>query len=306
MKNIIKYFYGIKPQNEITTNDNCNFYFTYENNLYCFCNLSLLELKRITELYSNYFIPSKFHNIIMNKNGSIFSFDKQKHYVLMKINCKNLIVSYVEILNYYKELQINSLMFNNRQVNWYNLWRTKVDYLEYYVQKNETINNNIRCLCNYFIGTSEIAISLISVAMNDYKDDFMYESVTLCHERIKKDYTLYDLYNPKNIILDHYSRDISEYLKTIIFSNDYHYILETVIDKIKFTNVGYMLLLARTIFPTFFFDVLNDIDNSSFDDKNLIKMYDYINRYEFLISKMYLFIRKKIRLPNIEWLANLD
>ena len=305
MKNIINHFYGIKINNEITTKDNYNFYFKYENSLYCFSKLNLLESKRITELYSKYIIPSNFHNIMINKSGTIFSFNKENIYILMKVNCKCLPVSHKEILNYYRQLRIKGLMFNNIPINWYKLWRAKVDYLEYYIQKNETINNNIKCLSNYFIGMSEIAISLINFVMNEYEKDFFFEEVTYCHDRITAEYTLCDLYNPKNITLDHYSRDVAEYLKTLIFCNDYIYILKSVLDSLNFTNTGYVLLLARTIFPTFFYDNLSDIDSDSFDDQNLIKMYDYINRYEKLISSMYFYLNKKIRLPHIEWFANL-
>lgn len=305
MKNIINHFYGIKPNDEITTEDNCNFYFMYQNSLYCFSKLNLSESKRITELCSKYIIPSNFHNILINKNGSIFSFNKENVYILMKVNCKVLPVSHMEILNYYVQLRAKGLMFNNIPINWSKLWRAKVDYLEYYVQKNETINNSIKCLSNYFIGMSEIAISLINFAINEYEKDFFYEEVTYCHERITAQYTLSDLYNPKNIILDHYSRDIAEYLKTLIFSDDYNDVLKNVIDTLNFTDTGYILLLARTIFPTFFYDKLSDIDNDTFDDEKLIKMYDYINRYEKLISSMYFYLIKKIRLPHIDWFANL-
>lgn len=306
MKNIINYFYGIKINNEITTEDNCNFYFKVGKNYYCFSRLSILESKRISELYSNYIVSPNFHSILTNKNKSVFTFNNENCYILMKITYQNKIITHDEFFNYHKQLQRNGLMFNYRRVSWATLWRRKIDYLEYYVQENQSINNNVKCLCNYFIGISESAISLINLAMSDYSHDFEYEQVTLCHDRIRKNYTLYDLYNPKNIILDHYSRDVSEYLKSFIFGDNYDDIIEIIIDKTNFTNVGYILLLARTMFPTFFYDCLNDIDESSFNDEKIIKMYDLVSRYENLISKLYFLIRKKIQLPHIEWLLNLD
>lgn len=306
MKNIIANFYGIRVNEKITTKDNRDYYFVFNNKLYCFSELTLLEVKRIIELYSKHILPSNFHNIIMNKNGGIFSLYKEKNYILMKVNCEGNLVSYIEILNYYNELLTNGMLFNNISINWHKLWRTKVDYLEYYIQKNESINSNLKCLCNYFIGMSEIAIALIEFVLSEYGIDFFYEEVTFCHERITKSYTLHDLYNPKNIILDHYSRDISEYLKSLIFSDDYKKNLKLIIEKVKFTNTGYILLLARTIFPTFFYDKLSDIDSDTFNNGELIKMYDYISRYEKLICILYFYLIKKIRLPHIEWLANLD
>jgi len=301
MKNIINYYYGLNLDSEITTNDNSNFYFKSKNNLYCFSKLNLHEVKRITELYNSYSINSKFHGILLNKKGNLFSVNMNDYYILMRIKVGNNIFSYTQLINYYKELWTMGLVFNLSKINWPVLWRIKIDYLEYYVQENQSINSHIKCLCNYFIGVSENAIMLINTAMQNYKDDFYYEKVTFCHERIKKDYTLYDLYNPKNILVDHYSRDISEYLKTLIFCENYNDVLENIIDKINFTKVGYILLLARTMFPTFFYDMLNNIDESSFDDRDLIKIYDYINKYESLISRMYLSISKKVWLPKINW-----
>lgn len=302
MKNIIDYYYGLNLENEIYTNNNIDYYFYYGNLLYCISKIDINITKRIVGLYNNYNVSSEFHNIILNKKGNFFSINNQDCFILMKINCSNSLTDSDKIVNYYLKLKNRGFMFNMIKNDWASLWRRKVDYLEYYTEQNQNIDGNIRCLCNYFIGMSENAISLINYTVNNYKNNIEYERVTFCHDRIKKGYTTYELYNPKNILIDHYSRDVSEYLKSLLFYDNYEEELYKIVDRINFSQVGYLFLLARTMFPTFFFDILNDIDDTSFDDKALIRMYDYVNKYETLISKLYWSISKKVRLPKIKWL----
>ena len=69
--------------------------------------------------------------------------------------------------------------------------------------------------------------------------------------------TLYDYYDPTNIILDHPSRDIAEYVKSAIINNCFDINeFEGYLNKIKFQKTELQLLFSRIMFPTFFFDYL--------------------------------------------------
>ena len=302
MKKIINYFYGINVNTDILTSDGLDFYFLYSDCNYCFSKVSELQVERIIKFYNAYFLFPYMHNIIVNKHGNIISTNENQKYVLMKINFSNKKITYLEIIDYLEKIRKGELLFSEKGIEWDRLWRMKVDYLEYYIQNNQSINSNIKCLCSYFIGVSENAISLVNFVKKQYPVDYNFEFVSFCHERIKKGYTLYDLYNPKNFIVDHLSRDVSEYVKTCFFEEICFEKIEQVIEKANFTVVGYVLFFARTMFPTFFFDEFNDIEQESFDNKSLIKMYDYIDNYERLIKEIYKFLEKKVSLPKLIWL----
>jgi len=121
----------------------------------------------------------------------------------------------------------------------------------------------------------------------------------ITHKRINTKYTLYDLYNPLNIVIDHYTRDVAEYLKSAFFNNE-KINIENIISNLKMSEYASMLLISRMLFPTFFFDIyeLNSKDKVIKTKELINKM----NKYEEYIYKIVLEIKKRTNVPTIKWL----
>ena len=102
----------------------------------------------------------------------------------------------------------------------------------------------------------------------------------------------FDYFNPCNIKLDVKERDFSNYLKYLFFSNKYK---DIYIDKIiikNLDNYNFNLILARLIYPDYYFNLLDELidnnyifNNNIFDEiKNIILLVD---DYELYISNIY-------------------
>lgn len=65
-----------------------------------------------------------------------------------------------------------------------------------------------------------------------------------------------------------------------------------------------MLLFSRLLFPTFYFDMYDEIINNSFNEERIIKIIDKTYEYEDVLFNIYKFIvyEKKIQLEPIEWI----
>ena len=78
----------------------------------------------------------------------------------------------------------------------------------------------------------------------------------LCHFSI----IVNNFNNPLNIIVDYRSRDISEYLKYVFFAKDYDYIkIKKFLMELKLNEFELQLVYGRMLFPTFYFDVYDDV-----------------------------------------------
>ncbi|MGN1000698.1 MAG: hypothetical protein ACI4OG_02040 [Bacilli bacterium] len=304
MRNVINYYYNFDIYNLRKIKD--NYFLNFKNNLYLFWKVDYkIDISYVQELLKSIqFIP-EFHTIILNRDNQILTFDGNDYYVLLKINIKyNKIVSIDDLL------KLNSVNVLSKQIgkfskfNWIELWSKKIDYLEYYMDTKDNIDDNIKSIFNYFIGLGENAINYIKKTFEDERATES-DSLTLCHNRITINYTLYDLYNPLNIIVDHMSRDVAEYLKSLFYTRKYNlHKIEYIIKKANLSNFGSRLLLGRIIFPTFFFDLLDDYEINNFSSDEIIDVYNRTSEYEKFIFMVYSTItnNKKNAIPNVYWL----
>lgn len=304
MRNVINYYYNFDIYNLRKIKD--NYFLNFKNNLYLFWKVDYkIDISYVQDLLKSIqFIP-EFHTIILNRDNQILTFDGNDYYVLLKINIKyNKIVSIDDLL------KLNSVNVLSKQIgkfskfNWIELWSKKIDYLEYYMDTKDNIDDNIKSIFNYFIGLGENAINYIKKTFEDERATES-DNLTLCHNRITTNYTLYDLYNPLNIIVDHISRDVAEYLKSLFYTRKYNlHKIESIIKKANLSNFGSRLLLGRIIFPTFFFDLLDDYEINNFSSDEIIDVYNRTSEYEKFIFMVYSTItnNKKNAIPNVYWL----
>lgn len=304
MKNILNYFYNFNLL-DVYNIDN-KYYFNFNNNSYIFIKLDrpVEDIKPIYDLY----IKLKEQNIltndiIVNKDNQFLTMVNNDYYVLIKDNSKKGFIDLNDI--FYIQNNTMNIVYDKKlyRNNWIKMWCAKIDYYENqmnnFSKKYPLLYNSI----DYYIGLGENAISyLVNNKINTY-------NLILSHRRLGKDTNSFDFYNPINFIVDSKVRDFSEYVKSLFFNNNITGdIFNRYIDYMNYSKEEYILLIARLLFPTYYFDLYDDIINNNKDEsiiKNVLdKNNDYIN---FLKNTFYYIIYvKRINIPSIEWIIKFQ
>lgn len=300
MKNAINYYYNLNAVDIHQNNKNYRFlsngeiYFLTPYNRNPNDAQILFELSSVLVqkgIYLHQIIPAKDHNFVTIINNI--------PYILLKVykgEKDNVTLNDINYFNYYTRYIKTKLM---NTTNWSELWANKIDYLEYQISEMGANHPLIRESFSYFVGMGETAIQLFNQAHKS-------SDLSLNHFRITGFNTLFDLYNPLNLIIDYSIRDACEFLKYGFFYMNYdlsdikNYLLRT-------SPNDWQLFMSRMLFPTFYFDIFEEIINNNIDDKRLINIISKITMYEKLLKDLYIFIAQKVQIPNIEWLQkNID
>lgn len=300
MKNIINYYYNLNLLDVYEVND--KFYFNINNIDYLFIifdrpfedavpiyNL-YLELKR-RNIQVNDIITNKDNQIITNVNG-IF-------YVLIADKTKNRSINMNDILY----LQNNTLNIINEKklyrTDWIKMWKEKIDYYE--TQMNEIarkfkkISDNI----DFYIGLGENAISYL------VNSNVKIENTCISHKRIDINKGAFDFYGPVNFIIDSRVRDFAEYTKNLFFLDKIDFdLFRYYLDYMNFSKDEYVLLIARLLFPTYYFDLYDNIINYNLDEDLINNIVSKTNNYILFLKKVMIYIvyNKRINIPFIEWI----
>ena len=301
MKDIINYYYNLNP-NKIKKIFNY-YYFYLKDELYYLVSYNR-KLEDINSIY-NYNKEMLSHNILVNeiipnKENSPITYINKEPYILMKILINiNKPINLPEI-NYISN--INIFYQNNiARDNWLNLWINKIDYLEYHHEQNKKKYPLLNQSFNYFIGLSENAITYLNNTTKLYKKEKKDIGVT-SHDYL--DNTIYSLYNPLNIIIDHKARDIAEYIK-LSFFNDNYSIYEQLDEYFKhnyFSIYGISLIIARILYPSFYFDYYDKIINNIENESSILKITSRIKEYEKYLQDIFIYFHKYYNIKDINWL----
>lgn len=294
MKNFIEYFYDIRID-KIFYEKNY-YFFTYNGYTY-----KLYALTREYDVNFLLYLNQKMLNntlvseIILNRNKEIISIYNENKFILIKI-----------FVNVNKNISLNEILFLNNylsskklNVNWGQLWEKKIDYLEELINENGKKYPLIVNSFNYFVGMTENAISYYNnISIND---DINY---VISHRSIKIGDTIESLYNPLNIILDYRVRDMAEYIKISFFKNNkliFKEIQEYLIsNNLNLTEI--QLLVARLLYPSFYFDMYDDIMIDNQEEKILTFILANLDNYEIYLSNVIELIRQRYNVDEIAWL----
>ena len=292
MKNIIEYFYNLKID---TLHKNRNRYeFEINKNRY-YLVLAYRYEKELEQIENLIKDNKNFDQIIRNINSKLMTNINGKNYLLLeKSNKKTSIED--ELLNYYKVLLPSQLYSNIDRTDWVYLWSEKIDYIEYQKIHLKGEYPLLEESINYFIGMAENAIMYVR---NCFKEDNNLDDLVLSHKRIiSKEFN-----SPINLIVDHRSRDISEYLKYLFFTNDYDYIkINQYLQKLNLNSYMYKLLYGRMLFPTFYFDKYDDIVNKNKSEKEILAILKKVEAYEHFLKNIYLIINQNTAIKKVDWL----
>lgn len=300
MKNVLSYYYNLSPQSIRRAN---NMYkFSIDNNNYVLYNCSKY-IDNIKEIYDLSIILNQngiyCHRIILNNKKNIFTTIEKDSYVLMLIYVDYDEPITLADINEFSQKTSNLNNIPTKYADWDNLWIQKIDYFEYEISQLGKRYTIIRDSFNYYVGISEVCIILFKEIKASVKD-FKYIS----HKRIKKEDTLFSLYNPFNIIIDNKTRSISEYFKERFFYNND--ILDEIIYFLStnnYTNIELLLFFIRMMFPTYYFDLFEDILFGKKDENELVNIINNATKYEKMIQNLYFYLNSYINMPNIEWLT---
>ena len=301
MKNTINYYYNLSIGNLIKSNN--DFYFYLNNQEYHFIKYT----RPIEELNSLYIlnIEMKKRNImidciIINKNNQVYTLVNNIPYVLLKMYYyKNDYLSLKDI--FYMQSTTYNIVNDKRlyRNDWIHLWSDKIDYYEYQINQ---FGSDYPILCDslsYYIGLGENAISYLANNINNKSNEVLVVS----HKRINE--SKFDFYNPLNLILDNKMRDLAEYIKNSFFYKKIDYgELYSYLDSFIFSKDDYVYLMARLLFPTYYFDVYDEIINTSVKETKILPIIDKVYEYEKFLYNLYEYIiyKKKVQIEPIEWI----
>ena len=297
MNNFIKFFYNMKVTN---TNFINNYYeFNHNNNYY---RLYILNEEYNIYNYNNIYTINKelinntlMSEIILNKDKNIITTYHNINYILLKINCninKNITLEEIDYLSKTK-------IVNNIKSNWGLLWSKKIDYLENLISENGKKYPQVVNSFNYFVGMSENAISYYNNIEID--NNMMYY---ISHKVLRPTDKVDSLYNPLNIIYDYRVRDVAEYIKNS-FWTDNHNIYNELNNYLYKNNLSLnevKLLISRILFPSFYFDMYEEIFNYNKEEKILNNIINRIDEYEEYLDSIIIYFKKFYPIDEIEWL----
>ncbi len=300
MKNVLQYYYGLTPIN--LRQKNKNYFFEISKIKYVFlqCNRNIKEITDIYNLSNSLnrrSIPS--HQIILNSNKEIVTYINNVPYILMRIFIKEdelLILN--DIIHFEKNAIVSKDYLSLNRNDWYQLWINKIDYFEYQVKQLSKKYPVIQESFAYFVGLAENAISLYRMIHINDNNQFV-----ISHKRVNSKDTLFDFYNPLNYIIDNKVRDASEYFKSLFLSDQE--IFNEIIYYFKYSSINdyeARMFFIRMMFPTFYFDVYEDVITGTYKEKELQKIVILSEKYNLLLRQLYQYLKYKIGMPEIEWL----
>ena len=304
MKNTINYYYNLNPDKINHIFD--YYYFYIDNELYYF-SVYTKDVSSISDVYRfNQELISKgvlVNEIIDNKMSSVLTFVNQVPYILTKVVVNiNKPISLGEI-SYLSMSQISYPKGLLRD-NWLNLWISKIDYLEYHHEQNFSKFPLINSSFNYFIGLGENAISYLSETLRKYKADYSDVGV-ISHDVILVDDTIYNLYNPENIIIDHKARDLAEYIKASFFKDNYSIFdeLDEYFRHHYFSIFGIGLVIARVLWPSFYFEAYDEVMRNKITESSILKITSRVSEYERYLGDVFKYFRKFYSIEEVSWLV---
>ena len=289
MKNILQYYYEIIiSPNKI----NDNGYFSYNNHLFC-----LYEYKRNTSEIEalNYLNKSMLssgiyiNKIIENVFHEPLTIHDKKNYILILINYEYKTDEKIKFIPVFSTQKLDILKRNN----WGMLWSMKIDYIEYQLKHIKNSYPLINDSVNYYIGMAENAISYFNM-LNLANIPLYIE-----HRRVN----INNIYNPSELVIDYKVRDIAEYIKNNFINRKMSiYDIKNYINSLVLSNMDYILLYVRMLYPSFYFDMYEEIVNDNKKEIEINRITSIVNDYEELLYEIYLIIRKKVNILGIDWI----
>lgn len=300
MKNFINYYYGFNIHNIYFSNEKYFFYNDQTKYVLKPCYNSSIsiyyqELSYQLEKYRYFF------SIILNRENNYITWIENKPYILLKLsNIENEKISIFDIKND-MFLDIGNKISTLNRFPWTRLWENKIDYFEEWLFIKQDGYKKIYPLFHYFIGIAENALLYLKESEREEQKE-PSDQLVISHDRVTINYELYDYYDPANIIIDHASRDISEYIKSMFLHRVWDLdLVKQYLENHYFSRYGIRMIFARILFPSFFFDYLEEMITSN-RDIDLLYLESRADEFQTFIKDIGLFFQENYYIPMIPWI----
>jgi hypothetical protein len=162
-------------------------------------------------------------------------------------------------------------------------WYKKIDYIEkqvYELSDIKLINYSI----DYFVGISELLILFL-------KNNYKVRRVCYVHRNYNILNPL-DFYNPLNIMVGDYYKDIISY---IYLKKDWNF-FESLIKNVSINDLYY--IFVRMCFPFIYFDLLSDVILNKKEESKMISFINNISEYQTYL----MYVEEVCGIKLFEWI----
>lgn len=293
MEEIVKNYYNLEG---IFTKISEDLYLIYSNDTYYYFMKCLRNEEELNDIGK---ICLELKNIGIRLDEIVLNGEKRvvtNNFVLVKINFfLDSDTSLKEMLRYNEKLVVSKGVVNN----WASLWEQKIDYLEYQIGELGQDKVELITSFSYYIGLAECALLVLKNVERKYNKD-----TKLVLSRIRINYPNYDkdYFNPLNFIIDNRMRDIAEYIKSMFFQKEDVWTSIYEIFKKPYTVYEYNIFYARMLFPTYYFDLFEDIILDNRNGKEIFTITNLLDDYQDFLSDLYFYLSKFAPLERVSWL----
>lgn len=300
MRNLINYYYQLEPID--IHQSNAYYTFMVKNEKYRLQEIPNISVEQVHHFMMELWQRGVYtHQIVTTVTNEYFVHFDQKEYVLLKYYVdEKEEVSFSLLEEFQRQLLYLPPIEASKSRKWSDLWSEKIDYFEYQMSQFGVKYPIIRESFAYYVGLAEVGISLF----NTYFD--AEEKTIVSHRRIKWNSTLYDLYDPFNLIEDSKVRDSAEYFKSLYMKNGN--VLEEIILYLRnpyLSNYDRMLFFIRMLFPSFYFDAYEEIMDNQKSDEPLKEIIEKSKDYDHLLKGIYNELSNYMTVPYISWLKKM-
>ena len=131
-------------------------------------------------------------------------------------------------------------------------------------------------------------------------------SLTFQHNRVDINTTVVEYYNPCNIIIDHFCRDISEYIKSCIINKQWNLdIVKEYLSRYDMKKNDIQIMYARIIFPSYFLDKLEEYIIGEKIEK-ILSIENIIPKYSEAIYQISYWFIEMYDIEPINWIIKKD
>lgn len=294
MEDIIKYYYNLEG---IISKINEDKYLLYSNDTYYYFIKCFRTEEELTDILK---MCLELKEKKIRVNDLIYNVEKRlvtNNFILVKINFfLEETTTLEEIFKYNDILVVNKPFLNN----WSNLWEKKIDYLEYQIGELGKSHIELITSFSYYIGLAENALSVLKNVERKYPKE---SKLVLSRTRINYPNYDKDYFNPLNFIIDNRMRDIAEYIKSMFFKKEDVWESINLIFKKQFSIYEYNIFYARMLFPSYYFDLFEDIILGKKDGKEIFTITNLLDDYEEFLSDLYFYLSKFAAIENVSWIT---
>lgn len=303
MKDKIRYEYKIEVQD---LKEELNYYSFKINEQYFYLTKvrrNMAEFQDIVKLQQE--LLSKNYpvaQIVPTISKSLTILENNEPYVLLTLTEPNKEYSLMDMLKIWDQMPLNSQNHHLERPDWNFLWSEKVDYFEYQISQLGKDKKVVINTFGYFVGLCENAISYVNKVNATIKP--INKNLVLSHKRVKYPNTHLNYDNPLNLIFDLEVRDVAEFLKgEMLVDKEYALIdLKSYLKMRHLDLYSLNMLYARLIYPSYYFDLYENVMNFNVDEDCLIKIMEKTPEIEDFLKKSYEIIAGFGPIEAIDWL----